>query len=117
MLNEPKARNIWAPELFYDSKEKLWYIFWSTTVTGKFPDETGVSEDQYNHRAYYVTTRDFETFSESKLYFDPGFNIIDATMARMESVISWFSRMNGLPRQRRICAWPRPRVRLDLSRT
>lgn len=82
MQNEPKTRNIWAPELFYDSKEKLWYIFWSSTVTGKFPDETGVSEDQYNHRAYYVTTRDFETFSESRLYFDPGFNIIDATMAQ-----------------------------------
>ena len=82
MQNEPKTRNVWAPELFYDDNEKLWYIFWSSTVTGKFPDETGVSEDSYNHRAYYVTTPDFETFSESKLFFDPGFNNIDATMIK-----------------------------------
>ena len=82
MENEPNTRNVWAPEIFYDDKSELWYIIWSSTVTGKFPDETGVSEDQYNHRAYYVTTKDFETFSESKLFFDPGFNIIDSTLKK-----------------------------------
>lgn len=80
MKNEPKTRNVWAPEIFYDPKGELWYIFWSSTVVDKFPDSTGVSEDKYNHRAYYVTTKDFETFSESKLFFDPGFNNIDSTM-------------------------------------
>ena len=80
MQNEPKTRNIWAPELFYDKKEELWYIFWSSTVTDKFPGESNISEDNYNHRAFYVTTKDFKTFSESKLFWDPGFNVIDSTM-------------------------------------
>lgn len=29
---------------------------------------------------YYVTTRDFKTFSDTKLLYDPGFNVIDATI-------------------------------------
>ena len=31
---------------------------------------------------YYVTTRDFETFSPTKLFYDPGFNVIDATVVK-----------------------------------
>lgn len=82
MQNEPKTRNVWAPELCYDEKNHEWIIFWSSTVTGKFPDETGVSEDKYNHRAYCTTTKDFKTFSESRLFFDPGFNMIDGSIVK-----------------------------------
>ncbi|MBC7927348.1 MAG: hypothetical protein H7039_16990, partial [Bryobacteraceae bacterium] len=35
----------------------------------------------YNHRLYAMTTRDWKTFSEPKLWFDPGFNAIDGTLA------------------------------------
>jgi hypothetical protein len=31
---------------------------------------------------YYVTTRDFKTFSQTRLFFDPGFNVIDATVIK-----------------------------------
>jgi hypothetical protein len=34
----------------------------------------------YNHRIYSVTTKDFKTFSETKLFYDKGFNVIDATI-------------------------------------
>ena len=27
---------------------------------------------------YYVTTKDFETYSETRLFFDPGFAVIDS---------------------------------------
>ena len=30
---------------------------------------------------YYVTTRDFKKFSNTKLFFDQGFNVIDGTLA------------------------------------
>ena len=33
-----------------------------------------------NHRIYYVATKDFKTFSPTKLLYDGGFNVIDATM-------------------------------------
>ncbi len=80
MAHEPTARNTWAPELTYDKRNKQYMIYWATTIPGKFP-ETQVSADAgYNHRIYYVTTKDFKTFSDTKLLYDPGFNSIDATI-------------------------------------
>ena len=78
MANEPKALNCWAPELFYDRKEKQYMIYWSTTIPGRFNE--GEGDDNYNHRIYYVTTKDFKTFSETKLLYDGGFNVTDATI-------------------------------------
>jgi len=78
MENDPTAENVWAPELFYDDAEQQWLIFWATTIPGKFPG-TANSGD-HNHRIYYVTTKDFATFSPTKLLYDGGFNEIDATM-------------------------------------
>ncbi|MFO1500318.1 MAG: glycoside hydrolase family 43 protein [Verrucomicrobiota bacterium] len=80
MQNEPKTRNIWAPELFFDPAARQWLIFWSSTIPGKFADTDATGDDGYNHRIYFVTTKDFQTFSESKLLYDPGFNCIDATL-------------------------------------
>ncbi len=84
MENDPTAVNVWAPELFYDEAKQQWLVFWATTIPGKFP-ETDNSGDQsqqihYNHRIYYVTTKDFANFSPTKLLYDGGFNVIDATM-------------------------------------
>jgi len=80
MENEPQARNIWAPEIFYDSKRTCWQIFWSSTIPGRFPDSDHTGDDGYNHRFYFCTTPDFQTFSPSRLLYDPGFNCIDATL-------------------------------------
>ena len=92
MAAEPKAKNVWAPELFYDDakqqsrpqrpREDKWLIFWATTVPGRFP-ETDKGGDN-NHRIYCVTTKDFETFSDPKLFLDPGYNVIDATIIKAE---------------------------------
>lgn len=81
MEKDTGVRNVWAPELFYDKKQKDWIIYWSSTVKGKFEeDTTNLSEQKYTHRFYYVRTKDFEHFSETKLFYDPGFNCIDATL-------------------------------------
>jgi beta-xylosidase len=78
MEDDPTAKNVWAPELFYDAKKAQWLVFWATTIPGKFP-ETENSGDN-NHRIYYVTTKDFTNFSPTKLFYDGGFNVIDATI-------------------------------------
>jgi len=82
MAHEPTARNCWAPEVFYDDGSKQYLIFWSTTIPGRFPDTEKSGDDKYNHRMYYTTTRDFETFSETKLFYDKGFNVIDGTLIK-----------------------------------
>jgi beta-xylosidase len=80
MENEPTVRNCWAPELFFEESNETYYIFWSSTIPDRF--EGPGSEDNYNHRQYYMTTKDFETFSPTKLFFEPGHNVIDGFLAK-----------------------------------
>lgn len=83
MMHEPDAKNSWAPELFYDEPSGNYYIFWATTLPGRHKEiPTSESEKGLNHRIYYVTTKDFQTFSETKLFFNPDFSVIDAAIVR-----------------------------------
>lgn len=79
MMQEDSARNCWAPEITYDAKKKQYMIYWATTIKGKYPADPKV-ENGYNHRMYYVLTKDFQTFSKTKLLYDKGFNVIDASI-------------------------------------
>lgn len=79
MQQEDSARNCWAPEITYDAKKKQYMIYWATTISGKYKTDPKV-ESGYNHRMYYVLTKDFKTFSKTKLLYDKGFNVIDATI-------------------------------------
>jgi hypothetical protein len=79
MIHEDSARNTWAPEITYDPHSKRYMIYWASTVNGRFT-ETAASESKYNHRMYYTLTRDFKTFSPTKLLYNKGFNVIDATI-------------------------------------
>lgn len=79
MHHEDSARNCWAPEITYDKRKKRYMIYWATTIAGKFATDPKV-ENGYNHRMYYVMTKDFRTFSKTELLYDKGFNVIDATI-------------------------------------
>ncbi len=74
------ARNVWAPELYWDKARSEWLIIWSSTVDGRFPETLSGGEQGNNHRIYSMTTRDFKTFSEPRLFFEPGYEVIDATL-------------------------------------
>jgi len=80
MASEPKVRNSWAPEIDYDAKRGEFLIFWASTIPGKFPETAGSSESDLNHRIYCTTTKDFVTFTPTRLFYDPGFSVIDATI-------------------------------------
>jgi len=82
MEHESGALNCWAPEIFYDENEELFMIFWSTTIPGRFPDTDLTGDEKYNHRMYYVTSRDMIEFSETKLLYDHGFNVIDGSLLK-----------------------------------
>ncbi|MFC1224576.1 glycoside hydrolase family 43 protein [Pedobacter sp. BG31] len=82
MRKEDGASNTWAPEITYDSATKTYMIYWATTIKNKFNETASTEENGYNHRIYYVTTKDFKTYSETRLLYDPGFNVIDATIVK-----------------------------------
>jgi hypothetical protein len=80
MHKEPTTVNTWAPELFYDEDAKQYLIIWASCIPGRF--ERGIEEDSNNHRMYYTATKDFKTFSDTKLFLDPGFSVIDAVIVK-----------------------------------
>lgn len=87
MAHEPTTANCWAPEIVWDEAQAHYLIFWSSTVPGKFPvaDETerkDKAKPPRNHRLYSTTTKDFETFTPTRVHYEPGLNVIDETMVR-----------------------------------
>jgi beta-galactosidase len=85
MENEPTAKNCWTPALAYDQKAGHFLVFWATTVPGRHsPVPTSDHEQGLNHRIYYKTTRDFESFSESRMFFNPDFSVINAHILRQK---------------------------------
>jgi predicted GH43/DUF377 family glycosyl hydrolase len=90
MDHEPKARNCWAPEIFYDADSERYLICWATTIPGRFPETDQTGDDNYNHRLYYTITKDFKIFSETELFYDPGFNVIDGTIQKIDGVYTMF---------------------------
>ena len=82
MEHEKAAKNSWAPELFYDSEKEQYLFFWTSTVSDKFLETENQAEDNWNHRIYYTTTKDFKEFTDTKIFVEPGFNVIDATISQ-----------------------------------
>jgi hypothetical protein len=82
MEHEKEARNTWAPEIFYDASRNQFMIFWASTITGRFTETQSTRENSYNHRIYYTTSKDLKMFSRAQLLYEPGFNVIDATIVK-----------------------------------
>lgn len=74
------TRNCWAPEIFYDDTRGEYMITWSSSVDGRFSETE--SDERMNNRTYYVTTRNFQNFSEPQVLIDPGFDHIDTTITK-----------------------------------
>ena len=72
------TQNCWAPEIFYDATRGEYIVTWSSDVEGRFQET--ISSDRMNNRTYFVTTKDFKAFSKAAIFFNPGFDHIDATI-------------------------------------
>lgn len=67
---------------------------------------------------YYTTTKDFENFSETKLFVEPGFNVIDATIAKNENEYFMIIKdENLIPEAKKKSSYPflRQPLRLECS--
>jgi hypothetical protein len=102
MQHEDSARNCWAPEITYDAKQKQYMIYWATTIAGKYKVDP-VIESGYNHRLYYTCTKDFKQFTKTKLLYDKGFNVIDASIvADADRYVMFLKDETRLPPQKNI---------------
>lgn len=86
MEHEPDALNTWAPDLFYDDATRQFVIVWASSIPGRFPATDSLaqrtSRGRADHRLYYVTTKDFATYSRAALLYDGGFCAIDGTITK-----------------------------------
>jgi hypothetical protein len=78
LANEPTALNAWAPALFWEPAHHRWLIFWSSTIPGRVPGPP-TQTNGLDHRIFATYTADFDHFTPAKVFFDPGYSVIDAT--------------------------------------
>ena len=70
--------------------------FWSSAIAGRFPetadrgDIRSTTGKSINHRVYAVTTKDFETYSDTHLFYDGGFVSIDASLLERDGAYLMF---------------------------
>ncbi len=72
---------LWAPEIFYDDTNDEYLIHWGSTL----------AEDNFSHMSIFCcTTKDFETFSEPKLFFTKDNEILDTHLVKFDGVYHLF---------------------------
>lgn len=79
---------LWAPEVFYDEIKDEYVIHWGSTV----------AEDNYTHMSIYCcTTKDFESFSEPKLFFTKDNEILDTHLVKIDGTYHLFYKNAECP--------------------
>lgn len=81
------VHNCWAPEIFFDQVTREYVIYWSTSIESAqvFPDTYWArANDNLNHRIYYVTTKDFKTYTPRRFFYAPSDRVvIDAFVCQL----------------------------------
>ncbi|MFE4833362.1 immunoglobulin-like domain-containing protein [Arthrobacter sp. NPDC056691] len=86
------AGNTWAPEAHYDAKIGAYVVYWASKIYAENdPNHTGGT---YN-KMMYSTTRDFRTFTEAKVWNDPGNSVIDSTVIKEGDTYYRFTKDEG----------------------
>lgn len=90
MADEPTSLNAWAPEVTYDEDSGTYYIYWASTIPGRhsYVPVSGEEKD-WNHRLYYTTTKDFKTFSKTRIFYNPDFSVIDGALIKSRKKKDW----------------------------
>lgn len=71
MQDIPDSVNSWAPEFSYDSETEEFLVYWASSTGNNLS----------NSKHYAARTRDWKAFSKTELFYDPGFQTIDASLA------------------------------------
>jgi len=86
------AGNTWAPEAHYDAKIGAYVVYWASKIyADNDPNHSGGT---YN-KMMYATTRDFRTFTEAKVWNDPGNSVIDSTVIEENGSYYRFTKDEG----------------------
>ena len=80
-IGTPNFGCMWAPEVYREEETGEYLIHWGSTV----------KEDDYSHMSIYCSvTKDFETFSEPKLFFTKDNEILDTHIRKIDGTYHMF---------------------------
>ncbi len=86
------AGNTWAPKALYDESLGAYVVFWASKVYDASDfRHTGSS---YN-KMFFSTTRDFVSFTEPEIWYDPGTSVIDSTVLKVGLNYHRFTKDEG----------------------
>ncbi|WP_457972819.1 immunoglobulin-like domain-containing protein [Arthrobacter sp. D1-17] len=86
------AGNTWAPEAHYDEKIGAYVVYWASKIyNANDPAHAGGT----HNKMMYSTTRDFRTFTEAKVWNDPGNSVIDSTVIKEGDTFYRFTKDEG----------------------
>lgn len=77
------ARNVWAPEWFFDAKTQEYVLLWSSSF-----EDAGWKQS----RLWYARTRDWQTFSPAQVLLAPGYSAIDGTLVERDGTYFLFHK-------------------------
>ncbi|KAF2847769.1 glycoside hydrolase family 43 protein [Plenodomus tracheiphilus IPT5] len=92
LVSPPEAGNTWAPEAYFDTDINEYVVFWASSLyKDNDPNHTGATY----HRMLYATTKDFVTFSSTKIWQDAGTSRIDSTVIKAGDEFYRFTKDEG----------------------
>lgn len=74
MANYKDVHHSWAPEFTYDAEQGDYLIYWCSSLNNVVS----------NNKHYCARTRDWNSFTPAKLFFDPDYQTIDATIEQYD---------------------------------
>ena len=92
------ALDVVDPHLYWDAAASQFIVTWASTMAAN-SIQAFQEEVDNNPRIFYATTRDFQTFSEPALLFDPNYSVKDAVLLKDGNRFVLLHNDNTIPMQ------------------
>jgi hypothetical protein len=98
IMAKENALDLASPHLFYDQTERRFVVTWASTIAQN-AIQAFQEEVENNPRIWYATTRDFQTFSDPQVLFDPNYSVKDAMLLKNGARFALVHNDNARPMQ------------------
>ena len=85
----PEAGNVWAPEATWHEESGAFAVYWASML---YPQDDPEHVGQSYNRMLVAMTRDFRSFTDARVWVDPGHSVIDSTVIAHEGAFYRFTK-------------------------
>jgi hypothetical protein len=98
IMAKQNALDLASPHIYYNEARRNFIVTWSSTIAAN-AIQSFQEEVETNPRIWYATTRDFESFSNPQLLFDPNYSVRDAVLLKIGERFALLHNDNTRPMQ------------------